>query len=82
MNQLEQEKKYQLMWFNDQGESCANVITEEQIARLIAFDATARTSFHFISIDADMWKNKQFRERVCDRAMELVRQHQNQVEEI
>ena len=67
-------KKYQMMYYLSD-ESCAGTYTEDELAQLLSHVDVAN-SFTFIGIDTDVWKDKEFRERVCDKALAIIRERE------
>jgi len=66
------EKSYQFM-FHLNGESCAGLYTEDEIAMLMTHTDVSN-SFCFIGSDTDVWQDEEFRHRVCDKALVLIKQ--------
>ena len=68
------EKSYQKMYYlND--EACAGIYTEDELAMLMTHSDVAN-SFRFIGNDADVWQDDEFRHRVCDKALVLIKQRE------
>jgi hypothetical protein len=66
------EKVYQMMYYLN-NESCAGVYDEDEIAMLLTHVDVAN-SFKFIGSDTDVWKDEEFRHRVCDKSLLLIKQ--------
>lgn len=70
------EKTYQLLFYNRSEESCAASVTEDELA-LLMVEPTVTETMRFIGPSADVWEDEEFRNRVCDKALEFVRQRES-----
>ena len=60
----ENDKTYQIMFYNQLDESCANVVSIEEFANLFNHDTVMANTFTFIGKDADMLNNEATRAEI------------------
>ena len=60
----EDDKTYQIMFYNQLDESCANVVSIEELATLFNLDNVMANSFTFIGKDADTLDNDKLRNEI------------------
>jgi hypothetical protein len=72
------EPTYGVMFNNDvgAGETCAVIVTEDELALLLT-NSTVASTFTFIGEHADAWEDDEFRNRVCDKALEFIEEQKN-----
>ena len=69
----EKNKVYSVMYYNNEGESCAGIYSEDELAKLFMQNAIAG-SLTFIGKDAAAFEDVIFRERVCDKALANIKE--------
>ena len=60
----ENDKTYQIMFYNQNDESCANMVSIEELANLFNHDAVMANSFAFIGKDAGTLDNDKLRNEI------------------
>jgi len=67
----------QIFYESPDGERCASELTDEEFSKIITDDTVANT-FQPIGKTAEKWeKDEKFRERILDRALEIIEEEKN-----